>query len=204
MKRNFTRTKTLFWGKSWRFINMLRNIFKHHKISVQSESSESVYLGMWVCKCASVCVSVCVGGGQSGVEGLQSKVELLLCTCCEPLWIRGPAKHLKCKWAGSCWGASERGREEGTGGVEVRGGQRGWGGGGEARASAPWKGEEEQGGELRVCAAGGRRQEFNSSEDVWPGQLKRDRDFEGKENLFFSVLKCSWSSGVTRTVSKMP
>lgn len=68
-----------------------------------------------------MCLRVC--GGAEGVEELQSKVELLLCTCCEPFWIRGPVKHLKCKRTGSCWGAQEGDAQEevrGAEGEEIR------------------------------------------------------------------------------------
>lgn len=34
--------------------------------------------------CGCVCVSMCVCG-RGRVKGQQSKVELLLCTCCEPV-----------------------------------------------------------------------------------------------------------------------
>lgn len=63
------------------------------------------------------------------MEGLQSKVELLLCTCCGPFWIRGPVKRLKCKGAGSCQGVRDRGEGRRGRRGEGRGGQRGRGGG---------------------------------------------------------------------------
>lgn len=53
------------------------------------------------------------------------KAELLLCTCCEPFWTRGPAKRLKCKGAGSCLRRGHGQREAGG-----EGGQRGHIGGG--------------------------------------------------------------------------
>lgn len=88
------------------------------------------------------------------MEGLQSKVELLLCTCCEPFWIRGPAKRLKCIRDRQLSGI-ERHR-----GGEVRGAE-----GEESLQESPLgEGEEKEGGE-RACAAGGRN-ESSLSEDM--------------------------------------
>lgn len=108
---------------------------------------ESVYKGVRVC----VCVLWQGSRSRGAAERSRATFMHLLWAVLE---FEGLLKHLKCKRAGSCQGVKERGEErsEGAEGEESRGtllessvGGRGGG---------------------RVCAAGGRKHERSSAEDM--------------------------------------
>lgn len=104
-----------------------------------------------------MCVCVLWQGSRSRGAAERSRATFM-----HLLWVvlefEGLLKHLKCKRAGSCQGVKERGEERSEGLRGRRVGGLSW------RAQS-WAGEEEERGE-RVCAAGGRKHERSSSEDM--------------------------------------